>query len=379
MPRGRSPRLVALECGARILLLIVVAEFGNQAFYADVNHYFVSARDLSLTHLPYRDFLWEFPPLTTIALVLIPALGHSQEYFVLAFVLIFGVGLEYGSLTYLRCAFPEKTKDITILWTVAVLPLCSFAWFRLDWISVFPTVVALVAIERRKPATVAIIAGVAAKVWPATLCAIFIARREWRRLGLVIAGIVALCLLWYLFSPKGVSDFLEFRRGSGYQIESLPGAALLLAGVDWEFRYGSVIVSTGRYQWVQAVLNIFTICGGAAIVSATLFRRAAPVPLVASLVLVLLIGSRIISPQYLVWLAPFVALCWTQRREIGYWYIASSMLTLWVVVQYQKLYSSPIWVSIPLMIRNLILLWMLVLFVQETFASNDASNRISPA
>ena len=378
VPSGSLLRLVSLECGLRLLLLLVVAEYGNQAFYSDVNHYFLSARDLSRTHLPYRDFLWEFPPLTTIPLVLIPILDRNQAAFAVAFVLLFGVGLEYGSLVYLRRAFPEKARDITVLWSAAVLPLCSFAWFRLDWMSVFPAVIALVALERHKRTSPAIIAGICAKVWPVTLCAVFVARREWQKLAEVVAGTALLCLCWYLFSPQGVRDFLMFRRGSGYQVESTPGAVLLLAGLPWEFRFGAVIVAAGRYQWIQDVLNVVTVGGGATIAAATLLRRARPTPLVASLVLVLLVGSRIISPQYLVWLAPFVALCWQQRRSIGYAYMAASMLTLLVVVNYPQLNSAPMSIGILVLLRNLILLWMLVLFLRETFLSNDGDQPAAP-
>ena len=94
--------------------------------------------------------------------------------------------------------------------------------------------------------------------------------------------------------------------------------------------------------------------------------------------LVLLVGSRIISPQYLVWLAPFVALYWQQRRSIGYAYMAASMLTLLVVVNYPQLNSAPMSIGILVLLRNLILLWMLVQFLRETFQSNGGDQPAAP-
>ena len=60
-----------MELGARAALLVVVILVLPGNFVSDVRYYWEHAHGLSLGHLPYRDFLWEYPPLAAVPLILL--------------------------------------------------------------------------------------------------------------------------------------------------------------------------------------------------------------------------------------------------------------------------------------------------------------------
>lgn len=313
------------------------------------------ASSLGWHHLPYRDFAWEYPPLAALPLVLVPATGRVFGAFQVAFLLL-TVTLEYGSLILLRRARPADAGRITAFWTCTVVPISAIAWFRLDWLPTALATVALVALVtggRRRRVIVAVVAGFGAKLWPVVLALPLLLQRRWRDLSLVVLGSAAILAAWYAFSPSGFEEFLRLRRADGFQVESIPGNLLLLAGRQPHYAFGALYVSDAGWQWVQSVmtaslLGIPLLVVARRLVSAASDQRRtrtvhtpspvvstpADVALIGGLIGVALLGTKLLSPQFLVWLAPFVVWLWPQHRTIGWLYGVSVWLSLAVIQNY---------------------------------------------
>src|SRR5205814_464330 len=110
-----------------------------------------------------------------------------------------------ASLLTLRRAWPERRGEITVWWHMLALPLCTIAWFRLDFLSVLPAACCLVALEQRRSAAKSLAVGIGAKLWPGLLMVGLVARREWRQTRTVVLASVAGLLGWVAFSPSGVA------------------------------------------------------------------------------------------------------------------------------------------------------------------------------
>jgi hypothetical protein len=329
----RGPRLYTYE----ILFRIALAFLGYllpAVFYADVQHYFEVGKFLDWDSLPYRDFTWEFPPLNVFALLLVPLTGTNTLAYHVVFVVLMVV-CEWTCMHLLRRSEPRRFWSITAYWTAVVVPLSFLAWNRLDFVSVLFVVLGLIAIAKGKPVVHWVILGFIAKLWPLLLCVGLFAGRRFKQLGYAVAGVVVITALWYAFSPDGFHRFLEFRRGDGFQIESLPGSILHHFGREFFFKWGTVSVDDAGWQWLQPVMFAATVVSVGALALVGLFQKERDdVMLIGACVALTLVFSRIISTQFLVWLAPFIALRASTHMRIAMLYAISVAFSLGILCFY---------------------------------------------
>lgn len=168
--------------------------------------------------------------------------------------------------------------------------------------------------------------GAMVKVWPA-LALIGTPRGRTSREAWTAAAVTALALLatLALFFSESLG-FLRQQGSRGIQIESLGGTALALARATgaWpgrvEFRYGA-FEYMGPYvsSLGHLALLLTVIAFGWLLLWRLRARRWTPAtPLDAALAAVLLftVTSRVISPQYMIWLLGLAAVCLTSRRTV---------------------------------------------------------------
>ena len=62
--RTTAPWSPRNEIAARVAVVVVTAALLPSIFIGDIRLYWIAGSRLGLHHLPYRNFLWEFPPLT---------------------------------------------------------------------------------------------------------------------------------------------------------------------------------------------------------------------------------------------------------------------------------------------------------------------------
>ena len=172
-------------------------------------------------------------------------------------------------------------------------------------------------------------AAIATKLWPAVLVPlglIWIWRRRGRPatarwFGIVVATCVAFFLPFAVVAPGGLGHSFGLQIDRPLQIESF-GSAILLAAhhlgglaVSYRTSYGSQnVVAHGAAAMadVSAVAQLLALC---AVWVAFARGPARPDRLAiasAACVAVFIAFGKVFSPQYLIWLIPFVALA--QRR-----------------------------------------------------------------
>jgi len=336
----------------------------SKVFWHDVLHFAATTAPISTSHLPYRDYVWEFPPLSLLPVFAAHAAGP-------AFTAVFVgsmIACEYASLEVLRRSFPGRARRIALWWHACVLPLATFTWFRLDFLAVAAASAGLVALVRDRPVTRWAVAGFAAKVWPIVLVAGLAVRRRVRDAVVATAGAVAVLGAWWLWSPSGFASFLAYRRGSGLQVESTLGSLRLLMGAHVSVVSGAWVVGgQGGWGWVDpAGLAVVGAAGLAALV-ASRRRSVEAVRLCAALTVLMLVTSRILSPQYLVWVAPFaVLLAATGDRVSGRLFAVAVALTMVPLIDYDAFLAGQRALAAAVAARNMVL-WALAawLFVES--------------
>jgi len=263
---------------------------------------------------PRGDITWQYPPAAALAILspaLLPFLGYAHAFYILAFVADLAT---FGLLLYAGLR-PGKSLRGAWMWVAGVALLGPTVYARYDLMVTAVAVAALLAGVRR-PRLMGALAGFGAlvKVWPVLLLAGALKRRAWLSAAATAGGVA---LLFALAMP-GAFSFLASQRDRGTEIESL-GSLVFHVGrhFGWSgrvaFNYGSLEFLGPHVDWVSsAALFLTVIAFGWMLLWRVSVRRMPPHALAdAAFVAVLLftVTSRVISPQYLVWVVGLAAVC----------------------------------------------------------------------
>lgn len=347
-----ADRRRTLEIGGRVVFVLVVLRVFPDVFWSDVHYWWLKMNHLGLHSLPYRDFVWEFPPLTVLPMAPATFLKDAVSVFAVIFATLMALA-EYATLELLRARWPERARSLSRYWYAVVIPLSTVAYFRFDYVPALFAVLALLAIERgRSPAT-AVALGFATKLWPVVIGVVLVIERRYREVAISMAAVAAIVIGWYAFSPSGFHDFLRFRRGDGFQVESSVGAVALLAGARPTVDFGSWVVGLGTWRWVDPVTSAaWLVLAGATTVAARR-RQYDPWSVVGGLVLTLMLSSRLLSPQFLAWGLPFVAVAWARdERLAGVAFGAAVVISVVNLFAYDSLLHGSIVFTTLGVIRN---------------------------
>jgi 8-oxo-dGTP pyrophosphatase MutT (NUDIX family) len=316
--------------------------------------------------IPYRDFRPEYPPAALPAFAL-PSLaagtGATQDeyrrWFEAVMVVCGAFVLLFVALA-LRSLGREPPALLAGLLFVALAPLLlgSVVLSRFDLLpaAVVAGAVAAICAGRERLAFGALGLAVAAKVYPAVLVPLFVARtwaaRERREAAVssaVLAGVLALCFVpFVVLGPAGVWESVARQVSRPLQLESL-GASLLLAahhafGLDLTVRS-----SHGSQNLVGTLPDVLSITqsllGIGALVAIWLaFARGSSdrerlVRLSAAAVCVLVALGKVASPQFLLWLVPLVPLVRGRRglAATGLLGVALVLTQFWFPYRYWDL------------------------------------------
>ncbi|GGR68097.1 membrane protein [Streptomyces humidus] len=321
--------------------------------------------------LPAHDPLWQYPPgagPVLLAPVLLPGLTYFQ-----AFVALTLVADAVTVLALARAgARPGHSLLGAALWTGGLPLLLHIPLVRYDVQVTALAVLSLVTLSRSPRAGGAFAAlGALVKVWPALVLLGTPRGREsgsaWR--SAAVTGAAALALLALAF--RDPLAFLLQQGARGVQIESLGGTALSLAShAGWtgtaRYRYGAMEF-VGPY--VSSVAHVSLALTAAAFGLLVLWRirarrrtRATPYDAALSAVLLFTVTSRVISPQYMIWLLGLAAVCLasqhtTQRPVAVLLLAATAVSTVIYPMHYWEVISCS-WTGTTLMVvRNGLLAW----------------------
>ncbi|MFE7763959.1 glycosyltransferase 87 family protein [Streptomyces sp. NPDC057438] len=263
---------------------------------------------------PLDDVTWQYPPAAALPILspaLLPFLDYTSAFFVLALL----ADLAVLALLLHAGTRPGKTREGAWVWVVGLPLLGPTVYARYDVMVTAVAVAALLAGSRHPRAMGALTAFAALlKVWPALLLLGARSRVAWAwaaGTGLAVATLFAVSL-------PGAFAFLTFQRDRGTEVESLGALVFHVARqFGWD---GKVLLNYGSVEFLGD--HVDTVSKAALLLSGVAFawlllwrvraRRFAPHTLAdAAFVAVLMFTatSRVISPQYMVWLVGLAAVC----------------------------------------------------------------------
>jgi Glycosyltransferase family 87 len=258
--------------------------------------------------LPYRDFYLEYPP-GAIPLFTLPALGEFITWFRVENAIGWAAVIVLVSLLTRR-AWPP--------FAVALVPLAlgPFTLMRFD---AWPTALALgalLALVRGRPtlALVLLALGGLVKVWPLVLLPLFALYAPSRRALVLFAGVLTLGLAPFVaLAPAGSYNALAGQLHRPLEFETIAASILFALGVPTRIFFDSGSWNV-RGSGAHALATVHGLVELAALVAVCVVfarsrrTRADLVAAAAAAVAVVAILGKVLSPQYLLWVAPFAAL-----------------------------------------------------------------------
>ncbi|HZE65338.1 MAG TPA: glycosyltransferase family 87 protein [Sporichthyaceae bacterium] len=336
----------AFFVATRIILLLftvrerffVLPSVTNDVKYIYTQWYYV----LSHGRFPHHDVMWQYPPAAALV-ILAPALlplSYAVSFYwisfffdLLAFAVLVGAcrpRRNVGTALGWRAMVDRRNQPWAAwVWTLGVALGGPIAYGRYDLITTSIAICGLVLVAGRRPdgrwpllrrvaAGALISLGALLKVWPALLLLpigpLRKARAVWASAVLTVAGVL---FAFWLTMPDALS-FVSAQGGRGIEIESLGALPFHIAiHHGWS---GRVALNYGSMEYLGPHVHLVTQLSLVASVLAmgwlVLWRvsvrtwRASTVAdasLVATLLFV--VTSRVISPQYMVWLVGLGAVC----------------------------------------------------------------------
>lgn len=309
---------------------------------------------------------WQYPPGAGF-LMLLPRLGGDFGKSFIAAMLAFDL---LGLVLLATLARREERDAGVWVWLLA-MPLL-FAWpiLRFDLVPTVFAIAALVVIQRR-PAWSGALAGIGAmvKVWP-----IVVLFGEWNRRRLLVSVGAAAAAIALVFAAAGIAfgdpfGFLTNQEARGLQVEAVAATPWQLRQVvtgevpPMGERFGTLEIESSLADTVSGLLKWagLAVLIGAAIWwfarnrairggHETLTSAALSRDFVFTIVLLLVVASRVLSPQFMIWLVGLAAIVLTSHNTK---LARPAWIVVGAVVLTAGLYQSPA----NFVIRNLALLF----------------------
>jgi uncharacterized membrane protein len=381
----------------------------NQWALSDVTFYFLWSGFVAEGEVPYRDFFFDYPPLSLPVLVLPRVVTGLAELTYGTYLVLFsttmallGLGLT-GVVRRVVADLREFVDRDALVRHVIVMALAlPVLLIRYDlWPILLTALAFLAAIKGRSTATGILLGiAIAAKLYPAVLLPIF-AAYWWvsgeRRDAIVVVATAALAVViaivpFALVADGGILETLRFQQERGLQIETLAGGVIQLLSLGSESQLEVVhtgtfeLVSNGvaSYLTVQPIIAV-SVVGVAVVIGGYRLRQAAgtataPHVLAAvsiAVILAFVLTNRVLSPQHVFWILPFTALLAGYRYFI---LLAVLGLTLMIFpLLYDRLLLQDAAVILLLNARNALLLGLAVVLLFLPVAVAKGTDADQPA
>ena len=313
---------------------------------------------------PYRDFQVEYPPL---ALGLFRALGPAN----------------FGGFRQRLLAIDIACQALVVFllfriwgtragWSYLVLstPMLFIAYVGFDLVGVALAVSAAACVRRKRPVAGAVgfIVGAFTKLWPVVLLPVLLVRRQARAFGTGVAVGVAGLAAWTVWGgTAAIGQVLTYRAARGWEYESLPGSVLRLVGGDaLRFSRGSWRVGDPpRLLTASITVVLIGVVGG--IWWLAMRRPALPEGMAeTAAVTSLLVFGTLLSPQFLIWPLPFVAIgAASGATRLERWAGAAAVLTLLDWILFDPHHPGLVLSETVILGRNVALVGLLVVALIE--------------
>jgi Glycosyltransferase family 87 len=376
MRRSLGPALIVLAWLVTRLPLVLIALDvmpypWPETILGDIGLYEGWEAVLRRGHFPADDWNWQYPPAAALVMLapgLLPG-GYLGGFLTLAAVADAAV-----LALLLGAAHRGGSRLGACAWVLGVPLLGVIAYARYDLIVAAVAVGALVAAGR--PTLAGALAGIGAmlKVWPALLLFGLEPGRVTRRaLAAAVTAGVAVTAVLALLLPGSLS-FVGYQRGRGVQIESVPGTVFLVGRhLGWEgtnpFRYGArefVGPGVAVVAVVAPALTLAVLCWLFYWRRRARWHPSTPYDAALTATLLAVVTSRVLSPQYLLWLLALAGLCLTQRATsqrtvCGLILVCAALTQLEFPVLWAGVVHAHVAADLVLLTRNVLLVVAAVL------------------
>ncbi len=372
------------------------AEPWNRTETGDIRFYAAWLPVLRQGRFPADDQAWQYPPGAALPMLLPDLLagGDMTRYFY-GFVSLVVLADLVTLLLLLRAAARGGSALGAWFWTLGIPLLGLICYARID---VPVTALAVAALVATGPilSGVLIGAGTLVKGWPILL---LVGYRRWR--GTLAAGLAALAVTgfgalaaWRYF--PGALSFLEQQRERGLEVEAVAATPLLLSRplgspLTVQYRYGSWELLGPYVDTALLVCRLGLVAGGLFLLVCWWRARWRP-PVLADFtltaVLISMVTSRVLSPQYLIWAVGLAAACLT-RRDTSQRPVAAPLLVCCVLTQlefpilWNGIFDRGLAVAVVIAVRNALLvgatLWSAALVWRSTRGGRDRAAEPRPA
>jgi Glycosyltransferase family 87 len=347
--------------------LVILAVFALLERFVVGDVFYYHLKIAAMFDVGLANTLNEYPtPVAWILTVPYALGGGSPTGYAVAFVA--GMMALDAGFTFLLFRHNGRRHDRSInFWLLFVLLIGPLSYLRFD---ILPAVLAGAAVlySRRVPWVTGVLTGVGAaiKLWPALLWLAFLAHKPSRKsvtVGFLASGIGLAVLSLIVGGWSRLVSPLTWQSGRGLQIESIWATPLMVArAID----SGTWVVDMSPYQAFEifgpgvpvllVLSDVATLLGLATMIALYVrgFRAAAPDTVavglvVLSIVAIMIVTNKTLSPQYLLWLGgPMAALLLlkldqgsaSERRAIGR--LSAQLLALALLTQlvYPALYDG---------------------------------------
>ncbi len=389
-PSGRRANVfVAVGMMAVLTLAVLVLALPHVPYglhtISDITLYQQYAEKMAHGLQPYRDFSVEYPPLA-VAVFRLP--GHATDF--KAYQYWFCVAM--GAITVLAGVVTTITAcrlwprgrrayAAAILYALGVALTGAIIINRYDVVVALVVAVVLLCLSCRwyTAAAFALGLGFALKLTPVAILplVLILAGRPRRWLWPVVAFVVAAAapfVPFLLTSAAGVRHVFQYHLERPLQIESALGTPMLflrligVARAGYVWAYGSqalVAHGVGVAALISGPLTVVAVL----VVYALIWRRrrrlrATPVDVslaLLALLLALMLFSKVLSPQYFIWIVPALVLVAARDRLLA---VLGGLTLLLTQIEFPGLYWPllSMWPPsvIAVVLRNVALLVFMV-------------------
>jgi len=284
------------------------------SLFSDVRLYDWWASNMVDGHFPINDPMWQYPPLAALVFFIAFCISANMVGFV-SLALAVDAGM-YLALRRVARKSPNPRSSAELIWAAAPMAIGPILLGRFD---VFPTcaaVCAVLAMRTPMKSGVYLALGTLLKAWP-ILGLIGVPRRLHARVGAAYAIALGCGLgLLHMWWP-GSLGFLVGQRDRGLQIESVGALPYMWknAGpghVHVKFRYGAIEVMSQHTALISVVLTSVGVLTIGLLIVWRMQGRLESIPLPDVFLLVVLLSmvtSRVLSPQYNIWVLGLLATC----------------------------------------------------------------------
>lgn len=298
--------------------------------FEDVNFYKYWAELIALHHVLPSEPTWQYPPGAAF-LFLIPRTAWDYEHSFVVLMLLFSLA---ALVSLIWLAKREGRETGVWVWLLALPLLARFPVLRFDLAPTAIAIAALVAIHRRPNWFGALVGlGAMIKVWP-----ILLLFGEWDRRRLLRSVLVAAAVCALIFLVAGAlwgkqTGFISSQGSRGLQVEAVGATPWSLRQMvtgeipETAEQFGTIQIRSGPAEAVSDGLEILTVLLALAALAWWVLReraiKAGNVGLtedavsrdfIFTLVLWFVVISRVLSPQYLIWLVGLTAIVLSSRR-----------------------------------------------------------------